>query len=404
MTTFILACAGLVLLSGLFFLFPRQRPGGADADLQQANLEWYRLRQAELEREGNDNLREDAQLRLLEDEQSGQPGQATATTVAASRPFRAWWLLPVITVASSALYYQLGAAPDVMIGKQLQTLDPNSTPQTMRALMAAIEERAAQRPDNLEYTALLGRFYMGQQDYSSAARTYGALAQEVPGDAQTLAYAAQAEYLASGRQLSDLARLRAEQALAINPHQRTALGLLGMALFEQQQYRAAINYWERLLASEPPGSEGAQMIAGVIATARQRLGADANPGEPVAVASSAPAVDGAGVTVRVSLPEDAGVNPGDTVFVLARSADSDSRMPIAVQRLQAGQLPLTLRLDDSNSMAGQALSSTPSVMVFVQVSPDGRPGEANASWLGKVGPLAPSTDGEPFEIQLQPRG
>ena len=402
MTIFILACAGLVLLSGLFYLFPGQRPGGADADLQRANLEWYRLRQAELERDGNDDdLREDAQLRLLEDEQSGQPGQAPEAV--AGRPFRAWWLLPVIAVASSALYYQLGAAPDVMISKQLQALDTDSTPQTMRTLMGAIEERAAQRPDNLEYTALLGRFYMGQQDYSSAARTYGTLAEEVPEDAQALAYAAQAEYLASGRQLSDLARLRAEQALAINPHQRTALGLLGMASFEQQQYRAAIGYWERLLVSEPPGSEGANMINGVIATARQRLGEDAGPGEPepAAVAATA-AVSGAGVTVRVSLPDGAGVSPGDTVFVLARSADSDSRMPIAVQRLQAGQLPLTLRLDDSNSMAGQTLSSTASVMVFVQVSPDGRPGEANASWLGQVGPLTPSADGEPFEIQLQP--
>jgi len=402
LTIFILACAGLVLLSGLFYLFPGQRPGGADADLQRANLEWYRLRQAELERDGNDDdLREDAQLRLLEDEQSGQPGQAPEAV--AGRPFRAWWLLPVIAVASSALYYQLGAAPDVMISKQLQALDTDSTPQTMRTLMGAIEERAAQRPDNLEYTALLGRFYMGQQDYSSAARTYGTLAEEVPEDAQALAYAAQAEYLASGRQLSDLARLRAEQALAINPHQRTALGLLGMASFEQQQYRAAIGYWERLLVSEPPGSEGANMINGVIATARQRLGEDAGPGEPepAAVAATA-AVSGAGVTVRVSLPDGAGVSPGDTVFVLARSADSDSRMPIAVQRLQAGQLPLTLRLDDSNSMAGQTLSSTASVMVFVQVSPDGRPGEANASWLGQVGPLTPSADGEPFEIQLQP--
>jgi cytochrome c-type biogenesis protein CcmH len=402
LTIFILACAGLVLLSGLFYLFPGQRPGGADADLQQANLEWYRLRQAELERDGNDDdLREDAQLRLLEDEQSGQPGQAPEAV--AGRPFRAWWLLPVIAVASSALYYQLGAAPDVMISKQLQALDTDSTPQTMRALMGAIEERAAQRPHNLEYTALLGRFYMGQQDYSSAARTYGTLAEEVPEDAQALAYAAQAEYLASGRQLSDLARLRAEQALAINPHQRTALGLLGMASFEQQQYRAAIGYWERLLVSEPPGSEGANMINGVIATARQRLGEDPGPGEPepAAVAATA-AVSGAGVTVRVSLPDGAGVSPGDTVFVLARSADSDSRMPIAVQRLQAGQLPLTLRLDDSNSMAGQTLSSTASVMVFVQVSPDGRPGEANASWLGQVGPLTPSADGEPFEIQLQP--
>ncbi len=94
----------------------------------------------------------------------------------------------------------------------------------------------------------------------------------------------------------------------------------------------------------------------------------------------------------------------DTVFILARNAASDSRMPIAVQRLQAGQLPVTLRLDDSNSMAGQKLSATESVLVVVQVSPTGTPGEAGATWLGQAGPLAPSADLSPLQILLQPKG
>ena len=71
MTTFIVACGGLVLLSGLFYLFPRTRLGGADEDLARANLEWYRLREKELAEEGNDTLQDDARLRLLEDEQQG---------------------------------------------------------------------------------------------------------------------------------------------------------------------------------------------------------------------------------------------------------------------------------------------------------------------------------------------
>ena len=97
----------------------------------------------------------------------------------------------------------------------------------------------------------LARYYMGQEDYSRAAGTYAGLAQELPEDAYVLAAAAQSEYLAADRKLSDLARLRAEQALAIDPHQRTALGLLGMASFEQQQYRAAISYLSLIHISEP---------------------------------------------------------------------------------------------------------------------------------------------------------
>jgi cytochrome c-type biogenesis protein CcmH len=140
------------------------------------------------------------------------------------------------------------------------------------------------------------------------------------------------------------------------------------------------------------------MIAGVIDSARQRLGED------VVTAVAPAAAAGAGVTVRVALPEQADASPSDTVFVLARNAESDSRMPIAVQRLQVAQLPATLRLDDTNSMAGQKLSETESVLVIVQVSPEGRPGEASATWLGRAGPLSPSLEGEPLDILLQPRG
>lgn len=399
MSLFILACAGLVLFSGLFYLLPKKRKGGTDEELEQANLEWFQRRQAELAQEGSDALQDDAQLRLLEDDQqrpesvSEPPGGGT---------FPVWVLLPLVALLSSGLYYALGAAPDVVITRQLESLEESGAPEQMGALITAIEARSARRPDNLDYTSLLGRYYMGQQDYSRAAQAYGGLARQIPEDAQVLAYAAQADYLAAGRQLSPRARMQAEQALAINPHQRTALGLLGMASFEQQQYRGAISYWERLLATETPGSESAQMITGVIETARQRLGESGQP--PALEPTPAPAADTAtaGVTVRVALPEGATVAASDTVFVLARNAESDSRMPIAVQRLQAGQLPVTLRLDDRNSMAGQKLSDTASVLVVVQVSPDGRPGAATATWLGEAGPLAPSIDPEPLDILLRP--
>ncbi len=404
MTLFIVACTALVLLSGLFYLRPGRRSGGVDADLERANIEWYRLRQAELAREGADSLQDDARLRLLEDEQQAR-GQAAP--VAERQSFPLWLLLPLVAVLSSGLYYLLGAAPDVMISRQLASLEGESSPARMEALLAEVEQRSAQRPGNLDYVALLGRFYMGREEYTRAAQAYAELAREYPEDAFVLASAAQSQYLAAGRKLSDQARVLAQQAIAIDPHQRTALGLLGMASFEQQQYREALGYWQRLLAVEQPGSDSARMIGSVMDMARQRLLAagETVDGLPLAeTAGSAPVgAPGAGVTVRVALPEGASVAPTDTVFVLARNAASDSRMPIAVQRLQAQQLPVTLRLDDSNSMAGQKLSDTDSVMVVVQVSPSGAPGEAAATWLGQAGPLAPSSDTSPREILLQPR-
>jgi cytochrome c-type biogenesis protein CcmH len=316
--------------------------------------------------------------------------------------FPSWVLLPLVAVASFGLYYKLGAAPDVDISRQLKALDQQSSPEQMQALMQSLESRSLARPDNLDYRALLGRFYINQNDFTRAAQTYTAHALEAPDD-QTLAYAAQAQYLADDRQLSDSAKMLAEQSLSLNPHQRTALGLLGMASFEQGQYRAAISYWERLIAMEPEGSESRIMITGIIERARAKLGeTDTNTklADTVTTEQAIAAV-GVGVTVRVSAPSGASVGPASTVFILARAANSDSRMPIAVSRRQGSDLPIVLRLDDRNSMAGQKLSEAESIIVVVQVSPDGRPGEANATWLGSTGPFAPSLDEQPLEIELR---
>ena len=242
MSLLYLACGALLVFSALFYLKPSgRRDGAADADLARANLEWFQLRHQELAEEGNDSLAADAQLRLLEDEQDIQPATETQP---ASGKFPVWILAPVVAVFSIGMYFQLGAAPDVLIARQLQSLDENSTPQQMQALMVAIEQRAEQRPQNLHYVAMLGRYYMGLQDYSRAASAYDELTESAPEDAAALAYAAQARYLAAGRQLDDSARMRAEQALAIDPHQRTALGLLGMASYEQGQYLSLIHISE----------------------------------------------------------------------------------------------------------------------------------------------------------------
>ncbi len=391
MTTFLFACAGLVVLSGLFLLFPGWAAKRPIDDGAQANLDWYRLRRAELAEAGETDLETDTQLRLLEDQQ-GQEGAAPAQP--ARHAFPLWALLPLVGLMSAWLYHELGAVTDVQIARQLGALGEAPSEAQLLQLMDAIEARAVQRPDNLHYLALLGRYQMGQGEFALAAETYDRMVQAAPEDPQGLAYAAQARYLADGRTLNATAQARAEQALAIDPQQRTALGLLGMAAFERGQFRAAIQYWERLIVMEAPGSEGQQLIAGVIAEARQRLGE-----EPVeSLTDITP-----GVTVRVTLPEGAELADSDTVFVLARAAASESRMPIAVQRLAASQLPATLRLDDSSSMAGQKLSEAGEILVLVQVSPAGTPGEENATWLGRLGPLQPSLSDEPRLITLAPR-
>jgi len=79
------------------------------------------------------------------------------------------------------------------------------------------------------------------------------------------------------------------------------------------------------------------------------------------------------------LPAGAEVSSG-SIFVLARPANSNQRMPIAVVRRSVADLPLEVTLDDSNSMAGQSLSTLDRADIEVQLSPSGQPGLQNASW------------------------
>ena len=60
-----------------------------------------------------------------------------------------------------------------------------------------------------------------------------------------------------------------KQALQVNPHNVSALGLLGMAAFEQKDYRTAVDFWQRLLQVIPPGTPQAGAIAEGISRARE---------------------------------------------------------------------------------------------------------------------------------------
>jgi cytochrome c-type biogenesis protein CcmH len=420
----LLALAALfVLMPGLFLRSRRIE------DRESSNRDWFLRRQSELEggeaavdtgagRPGSTEpalqaeLLQDARLRLLEeaDAEARESGASAPPHGLVNRAA----LLVVIAIVSAGLYWQLGSSADVAIARELNALDAESSEADYRRLMLRVEDRAIQRPDNLNYQAMLGSFYMNEGDYGRARELYAGLAEEAPNDAGAAALAAQAGFLAAGRQLTAEDQLLAERALSINPHQRTALGLLGMVSFEQGEYQAAINYWRRLLVMEDPSSPSAEMIRGVIARAEAQLGG-ASPG---AVASAAPAAAGApagggaatpapagdGVTLRLELAQGSRASPGDTVFVFARNPALDTRMPVAVKRLTAGQLPVTLRLDDASSMAGQKISELAAVEVVARVSPSGQPGEQHATFQATVSDLSPGPGEQVHTLILRPVG
>jgi cytochrome c-type biogenesis protein CcmH len=344
--------------------------------------DWLAVRRTETSDEA---LLSDAQLRVWDDKETEgvsltKHELATATS---TRPGYQIALAGIIILATILLYDRLGSYEDVQITRAIASLD-KATSADVTALIARIEARSAERPGNLDYQSLLGEYYVATGNAAGALERFEAILEEAPNAPDVLGRAAQAEFVAEGQVLTERARRRAEQALAGDPRQKSALATLAMGSFGAERYQEAIGYMRVLRDLEVPGSEGQQLMISAISEAESRLTAM----DPDAASSdtSVPLAIQAEVMVTVSLPEgvEGGSLTGQTVFVIARPAGSAARMPTAVTRIPASTWPLTVSLSDENSMAGQKLSALSEVDLEVQVSPSGQPGVNNASYVGEL--------------------
>ena len=344
--------------------------------------DWLAVRRTET---SDELLLSDAQLRVWDDKETENSAQAKADsiTAASSRPGYQVALAGLIVLATIVLYDRLGAYEDVQITRSIASLD-EATPTDVTALITRIEARSAERPGNLDYQSLLGEYYVATGNAAGALERFEAILAEAPNAPDVLGRAAQAEFVAEGQVLTERARKRAEQALAGDPRQKSALATLAIGSFAAERYHEAIGYMRVLRDLEIPGSEGHQLMISAIAEAESRL-SSAGATEVASETSAAEATKAA-VTVTVLLPigVDESALAGQTVFVIARPAGSTARMPTAVTRIPANSWPLTVSLSDANSMAGQKLSALAKVDLEVQVSPSGQPGLNNASFTGAL--------------------
>lgn len=344
----------------------------------ETNADWLRLRQRELEDE-SPSLQEEAALRLIDD---GADETGVMAYEGRAYNLKAQVLGGLLLVALVAgLYQQLGGWEDVEIADALANLE-TAQPDDVMALIDRIEVRSEARPDNADYSLLLAEYFLSGNQPNQATRYFDRLVEAGATSPEILGKAAQAEFLSSGRILSGQARARAEQALAMDPMQSTALATLGMAAFEEADYAQAIEFWQRLRTLETPGSPGYEMLGQVIERARQEL-AQSGQAPPVSSPESSDDVaeasdPGPGVAIEILQPAGEDIPEGAVIFVLARPEGAESGMPIAVVRRQVSAWPLSVRLDDSTSMAGQLLSGFSSVSIEVQISINGQPGRTNA--------------------------
>jgi cytochrome c-type biogenesis protein CcmH len=313
-----------------------------------------------------------------------QPSRRPAWILAAA-------LLIVLPTAAVLLYARLGN-PDAILpaGNKAHDL----TDSQVNALVDSLAQRLRSRPDDAEGWSLLARSYRALGRYPEAAQAYDRASTLEPNDPSLLADYADVLAMSQGRRLAGKPAELAARALAIDPNHRKALALSATAAMETRDLDRARSLWERLRAQFPAGSDDARQVEAIIAEVDDMKKAPALAAS-ASSASSRPSAEGPSIAGRVDVaaPLASKIALTDTVFIFARSAEGP-RMPLAVLRIPAKQLPTDYRLDDSMGMAaGVKLSSASSVVIEARVSKSGNATPQSGDLSGRAGPVKPGASG-----------
>jgi cytochrome c-type biogenesis protein CcmH len=420
-------------------------------DPVQTNAAVYRDQLAELDEELARGLlsdyewqlsRDELAARLLQDvgEQSAASttlaqSDAMASTHSASASSRVasfakpWVLLfsfvVLIPTSSLVLYSLLGqpAALDPLAISQGLDNPEDITPEKLTTMATALTRRLQDEPNSMEGWVMLARVQRAREHFDEAAAALRkALTLSRDDDLQielAEVLAQQNKGMFAGEPWSII-----QKVLATDPHHVNALLLGGSAAYSEQNFQAALRFWERAREVVAADSPDAPELDRAIGEARNRLGLPAIParamgGERNASMPSAGGANGGAngnakgsansnvnanasstqraerISGRVSVAPDLAskVAPTDTVFIYATPV-SGSRMPLAIVKITANQLPYDFVLDDTTAMNPSAkLSGIDEVTVRARISKSGNAMQQPNDLGVSVTPVKPGSAG-----------
>ena len=324
---------------------------------------------------------------------------------------RAWWLavafIVVIPLGAFLLYQRLGNPGATVVANA--SAGHEVTEQQIVAMVDALALRLKQHPEDADGWMLLGRSYQVLERFPESADAYAHASALVKDDPNLLADYADVLAVTQNRKLSGKPAELVDRALALDPTHKKALALAATAALEAHDFALSLEYWRRLASVVPAGSDEARQVADVIEeiSSAQRDGKTGLPptsGPPSprpSQAATARAPPAAGRTAVGAISGRVDIAPGfaskvalsDTVFIYARAAEG-SRMPLAVLRIPARELPKDFALDDSMGMApGAKLSAAPAVIVEARISKSGNAIPQPGDLFGRSPALKPGASG-----------
>ncbi len=273
-----------------------------------------------------------------------------------------------IPVGAAGLYLKVGT-PSTLGGVPAQTqtaMDINKALDELRAHLAS-------NPNDAQGWMLLAQAATEMQQPDEARKAFEHVLQLTPNDTNAMVGWSEADSAARpDHHIQGRARDLLQQAVKLAPDNQRGLWLLGISDFQEGQYADAAATWRLLQPQLQPGSTVAQAVAQQITLADARTGRA--PASPSSTSTATPsATQGPALQVKVALAPalKTKLAAGDTVFVYAR-AEQGPPMPLAITRIDAGQLPATVTLtNEMGMMPSMKLSSVQRVFVGARVSHSG---------------------------------
>lgn len=386
MTLFWMVAGVLSVAVILLVLWPLWRvPRGDEASLVVLNRRVFQERMAELEVDRDEGRIDADTFRDLQTEL--QRNLLTLDTAApAVHATRSWrWplaLTAVATVVSLLIYGLVLLSPEVpqwwqvqqSVGPAAQRLLEGKLPtesenkaHTLQEIIQGMQYRLQQSPDQPEGWFTLGVAYAQAEMLPPAMTAFERAWRLKPDETRYALTFAQARVFSNQGQLDDMSRNLLTSVVQREPAHEGALLLLGLGAWRSGDHALAVPVLEQLIKVRQQhvaddSSPAMKEVARALADARAQL-------------QAGPVLKSAGLKVSVLVEKGmAGqFDPDDVVYVFARALKGPP-MPLAVVRRTAGELPLTVELDDSSSMVpDRPLSSVQEIVIEARISRHGSP-------------------------------
>ncbi|WP_019865409.1 c-type cytochrome biogenesis protein CcmI [Methylovulum miyakonense] len=399
MTTLFWLLVGLLILIALAFVLPplwRQRPVAA-ADMDKRNIAIAKMRLAELQEQLQSGALTQAQYQEQRTELELALGDdldiAGTDAVSAQGRWMAYVLVVALPLLAAGLYAGLGTYQAIeptseMLGTA-QPAQPNI--EDIKKMVAKLAERMKTNPTDAEGWMMLGKSYKYLKQFPKAADAL-AKAYALLGDQpEIMLQYADALAFANDEQMAGKPAELVYRVLEREPDNITALWYAGMAKAQAGEAAEGVKLWRKLLALLPPESQAQQEVKRLLSQLEASLpnGVAGGAATETGSAAQTPAV---ALEVQVSLAPElkASVAPADTVFIYAQAL-SGSKMPLAIVRKQASDLPLAVTLTDAQAMMPKmTLSAFPKVKLLARVSKSGNAMSQVGDLIGAVEPVATS--------------